>query len=132
MNTVEVVQLRSRSASVAITCVLNPLACCIQLVNAQGICPLAVAVSQGAVKELLACCREALCQDASSQPLAPDLAKPAAQALTAVLASDSARDEFAEQDGSTALTAVLKASEGVAPVLLWPSCSKRPCSWSLR
>ncbi len=72
----------------------------------------AVAVSQGAVKELLACCNKAL-----GPPLLPDLAVPAARALTAVLASDGARDEFAEQDGHIALTALLEALEGTSPCL---------------
>lgn len=78
---------------------------------------LAVAVSQGAVKELLACCAEALHQNASCQASLPDLTASAGRALTAVLASDGARDEFAEQDGSTALTALLGLSEGQAPCL---------------
>ena len=84
------------------------------------------------MKELLACCREALHQNASSQSLLPDVAMPAAQALTAVLASDSARDEFAEQDGSTALKALLKVSDGITPVLLWPTRSRKLCNRSLR
>lgn len=81
--------------------------CSSHSLKAQALCMFAVAASQGAVKELLACCREA-----SSQPSPPDLATRATQALTAVLASDSARDEFAEQDGSTALTALLEVSKG--------------------
>ncbi len=75
-------------------------------------CLLAVAISQGAVKELLACWHQAL-----GPPLLPDLAVPAACALTAVLASDGARDEFVEQDGPTALTALLEALEGTSPCL---------------
>ena len=67
---------------------------------------LAVAVSQGAVKELLACCKAAV-SDAH-------LAAPAARALTAVLASDGARDEFAEQNGSMALKLLLDKSQGQA------------------
>ena len=76
-------------------------------------CSIAVAVSQGAVKELLACCHEAVRQDGSCQASLPDLAVPAARALTAVLGSDSARDEFAEQEGATALQRLLEASEGL-------------------
>ena len=67
---------------------------------------LAVAVSQGAVKELLACCKAAV-SDAH-------LTAPAARALTVVLASDGARDEFAEQNGSMALKLLLDKSQGQA------------------
>ena len=89
----------------------------------QFLCP--VAVSKGAVKELLACCNKAL-----GPPLLPDLALPAACALTTVLASDGARDEFVEQDGPTALTALLEASEGTSP---WLMCLHALiCMWILR
>lgn len=76
----------------------------------------AVAVSRGAVKELLACCQAAA--GCPELPGLPEYAVPAARALTAVLASEIARDEFAEQEGATLLKALLEKAEGQRPHLM--------------
>jgi hypothetical protein len=73
----------------------------------------AVAVSRGAVTELLACCQAAA--SSPELPSLPEYAVPAARALTAVLASEIARDEFAEQEGPTVLKALLEKAEGQTP-----------------
>ena len=68
----------------------------------------AVTVKKGAVKQLLACCQAAAGRDARQS----ELAALATCVLTLVLGLDTARDEFAEQNGAHILRLLLEKSEG--------------------
>lgn len=67
-----------------------------------------MAVKEGAVKQLLACCQAAAGRDAQQC----ELAASAPCVLTLVLGTDAARDEFAEQNGAHILRLLLEKSEG--------------------